>query len=360
MGGMQQSQTKPGKNRQNKKFGETYELEIHNGLKQIVERELRSSEDIELVIHHSKRPDAVILSIAEPDTLKKLRTPIAAYRLISFKVPSPSAILQGRQFEELVTTIKIIRKRESFTSFRISAAGSDSPLFKNFIIKLSKETGLKHLKEEGEMVIRFRRSELYSFGWDVLLRLTPRPLSARGWRTSNIPGALNGCLAAAICILAEPSKNDSVLNPMVGSGTLLVERHLYGSYKRLVGFDLSKEMLAASSAHLANVGASAQLIRQTIEGDLSGLGKFDSILCDLPYGKLIGSEVDLEKLYALFLENCWTVGSATCRLIAITQEVALFDKVLKAKKQLWTLTNRLRVRQADYLPGIYVCDRVCA
>ena len=42
-------------------------------------------------------------------------------------------------------------------------------------------------------------------GWEVLVRLTPRPLTARPWRVCNWPGALNAVVAGIGSFVKSPN-----------------------------------------------------------------------------------------------------------------------------------------------------------
>lgn len=63
-------------------------------------------------------------------------------------------------------------------------------------------------------------------GWDVLVRLSTFPLSARSWRAEGYHAAVNATVAAAMVRLSQPRSGDRVVNLMCGSGTILVERLL--------------------------------------------------------------------------------------------------------------------------------------
>ena len=73
-------------------------------------------------------------------------------------------------------------------------------------------------------MLRVRKADIRRDGWEVLIRLTPRPLSAREWRVCNMEGALNATIAAAMIEMTDPSaRRPRVFNLMCGSGTLLIE-----------------------------------------------------------------------------------------------------------------------------------------
>ncbi len=102
---------------------------------------------------------------------------------------------------------------------------------------LAAETGLTDVADEGDLLIRLRRPLDGAEGWDVLIRLSPRPLSVRPWRACNLPGALNATVAHVMAGLTLPDSDDVVLNIACGSATLLIERLIEGPARIAMGCD---------------------------------------------------------------------------------------------------------------------------
>jgi hypothetical protein len=127
---------------------------------------------------------AIAFTTAHWSPLYHLRRTVAVYRRVAFDVPRPKSFLGDEHFRRLVAEIAEVRSRseDPFEGFRIGAAGSDSPVFQRLIGALEEATGLRHDADAGELLVRFKPSA--AGGWEVLPRLTPRPLSARSWRVS--------------------------------------------------------------------------------------------------------------------------------------------------------------------------------
>src|SRR5207302_4929243 len=87
-------------------------------------------------------------------------------------------------------------------------------------------------------------------GWETLVRLSPRPLSARPWRVCNLPGALDATAASAIARLAGPRPDERYLNLASGSGTLLIERLALGPAGPAVGVELDPRALDCARRNL--------------------------------------------------------------------------------------------------------------
>ncbi|HYT27017.1 MAG TPA: RNA methyltransferase, partial [Actinomycetota bacterium] len=198
---------------------------------------------------------AVRLALSGPlADLLELRTPVAAYLLASVGGRRPSALLGDERLFEQVETVRRLHPPGAFSSFRLSVPGPGSAAVRRLREELAGRTGLADDPDDGELLLRVRRAHGGGAGWDLLTRLSPRPLSARAWRVWNLPGALNATIAAAMVELSRPRPSDRVLNLMCGSGTLLVERLARAPAASAVGCDLDPAALRGARANLAAAG----------------------------------------------------------------------------------------------------------
>ncbi|MCA9915294.1 MAG: hypothetical protein KC496_18200 [Anaerolineae bacterium] len=219
-----------------------YEAEIVDGLDEIAQVE------IETLINHQgrisrKNPESGISFRyeADPRNLFQLQTVIAVYEVLSFDIPRPKALLGHQHLQRLLTTIAEIRDlhpEDAFQSFHIGAAGSGTSVMRRIQAELAQELSLPYHRYEGDLLLRIRRPPEDANGWQVLIRLTPRPLATRPWRVCNMKGALNASVAQAMIRLLQPSSADAFLNLASGSATLLIERAAWGSANQIVGYEL--------------------------------------------------------------------------------------------------------------------------
>jgi tRNA (guanine6-N2)-methyltransferase len=117
--------------------------------------------------------------------LNALRKAVAVYAVYSFAIPRPKALLgdeHWRRVIEATEQVLAIHPKGTFKSFRISAAGQDSSVFQRLMAMLEKQLSLPFV-EDGDLLIIIRPAQ----GWEVAIRLTPRPLSARSWRFAIWP-----------------------------------------------------------------------------------------------------------------------------------------------------------------------------
>jgi tRNA (guanine6-N2)-methyltransferase len=259
-----------------------------------------------------------------------LRTPVAVYLLSSVAGRRPSALLgDGRLFEQ-VEAARRLHPAGAFSSFRLSVPGAGSAAVRRLREDLAGRTGLADDPDGGELLLRVRRARGGDTGWDLLTRLSPRPLSARPWRVWNLPGALNATIAAAMVELARPRPADRVLNLMCGSGTLLVERLARERAAAALGLDLDPAALGGARANLAaaGLGGAARLARMDATGLGLADGRFDVLLADLPYGHRMGSRQQNAALYPAVLAEAARVAAPGAAFVALTHELRLFERCL--------------------------------
>lgn len=286
-----------------------------------------------------------------PAALAGLRRAVAAYRLERFDVPRPKALLGDRHLRRLLALLGEVRDGAPFEGFRLSAAGADSPAFRRLATALAEGTGLRHDPEEGELLVRVRPAP-DGEGWEVLPRLTPRPLSARAWRVCNRGGGLNAAVAAAGTDLLGVHGDDRYLNLMCGSGTLLVERARAGDARALTGADRDPEALACARRNLDAAGLTGVELR---EADATRLpwpdASFDALAADPPWGDDVGSHEENARLYPAFLREARRLAAPGARLLVVTHEIRLLDRVL-AEGVGWRETARVRVFHGGHRPAM--------
>jgi tRNA (guanine6-N2)-methyltransferase len=308
-----------------------------------------------------ERNDSITFTYAgEWSRLLTLRTAVAAFVVLDFAVPRPKSLGSGEHLNRLARTLTDIRRANAARppgSFRFDAAGRDSTVFRQLGAQLSEATGLRFEAAEGDLVLRFRRSLSLPDGWDVLCRMSTRPLSDRPWRVRNFPGAANATVAAAVARLTDPRPSDRVANLMCGSGTLLIERLLAAPARSAFGIDADKEVLGSCLANLSAAGLNkaARLHHGAIEdADWPDNGPFDVILADPPWGGLVGRHRTNESLHLTLLERAHSVAAPGARLAVLTHEIKQMERCLKRTQHLWEAENVTRVFQKGHHPRIYV------
>ncbi len=178
--------------------GPDYEVEVIPGLEELAERELRARLRGVEVVGRPREGRIAIRFRGAIRRLNDLRSVVAVYTVRRFAVPRPRALLGHENFQSVVALARSVIDawpRGAFRSFRLSAAGADSPTFTRLKALLADSLHLASTEGPGDLLLIVRRPPDGSPGWEVLARMSPRPLAARHWRVCDLPGALNASVA---------------------------------------------------------------------------------------------------------------------------------------------------------------------
>lgn len=282
--------------------------------------------------------------------LLSLRTAIAVHRYERFEGRRPSILLGDQRLREM---LRFATSSDRFTGFRVSSPGKDSSAMRRIRDSVAEWTGLPE-HPEGDLLVRIRRDR---DGWEVLVRLTARSLSARNWRVADMPGALHATMAAVMADLTGVGKSDRVLNLCCGFGTLLAEcrrgKHFIGVDNAGTAIQAARENLTAADRN-RKVRVPTTLIRADA-GRLPLTDRsIDVLLCDLPYGHAIGDHQDNRSLYPAILAEAARAAKTGARLAVCTQDMRLFEASVGDD---WQLEKQLRVHQRRAVPAIYLLRR---
>jgi 23S rRNA G2445 N2-methylase RlmL len=215
--------------------------------------------------------------------------------------------------------------------------------------------------KEGDLLLRVRPAAWQPGGWEVLIRLTPRPLSARAWRVCNLPGGLNATLAAAMVQAAGVRAGDRVCDPMCGSGTLIIERLLAGPTAQALAFDLSAKALACCQDNLRAAGLADRVTLAQADARRLELAtaSVDLVLCNPPWGDAVGAHRHNETLYPALLAELARITAPAGRLVLLSHEVRLLERLLSATP-LWQVEDTSRVYHGGHYPRVYLLTRTPA
>jgi predicted RNA methylase len=293
-----------------------------------------------------------VIDVDDPREALRWRTVVAAYESLVFDVARPRTLISPEHVGTIAAHVK--RLPSKFASFRVSAAGSDSEELVRWRRAIATATGLMDDPDDGELLIRLRKAD--GGGWEVLLRLTPRPLSTRQWRTERYEGGLNATIAAAVVAATTPSPEDRFVDLMCGGGTLIIERLLAGPAQQVVGYDIAPDAIAITKTHLRNVAVRGAKVDLRNEDVLEATGEFDKLVVNLPWGTSVGSHEENATLYPALLDAAARLASVHGTLCVLTHEITVFESSLKTQHN-WTLVDQHRFFQKGHWPRLYVLSR---
>ncbi len=330
-----------------------YEAEVAEGLEAVARDEINDLLGKQARNYRVEKGVVRFSFAGKPQTLFKLRTVNAVYSYLYFDVPRPRALLGHEHFSQIlqqIETIRALSPRSSYETFHISAAGSESSVMNRLKDELVARIKLSSADDKGDLLIRIRRS---GQGWEMLIRLTPRPLATRSWRVCNFEGALNASVAHAMVLLTPPSPEDTFLNIACGSGSLLVERLEATAVKRAIGCDIDPQALDCAQQNLRASRTHATLLHCDARTLPLAAESVDVLCADLPFGQLVGTHEENVSFYPALLREAARIARHEARFVLITHEVRLMESLLRDSVA-WTTENMLRVTLGGLHPRIYV------
>lgn len=358
-----------------------YEADVVAGIEPIARAEIERLGARDLKLH----PGAIQFSLGhELRRLLNLRTVLSVYRVQHFNVPRPKALLGDQHLRALLTQIDAVRAlmpSNAYRTFMLAAAGSDSTVMTRLKAEIARHTHLHEANEGGDLLIRIRPTPTFSasgtggqVGWDVLVRLSPRPLATRDWRVCKVPGSLQATVAHAMALLTQPRPDDVYLNLGCGSGTLLIERAMTGRAQRLIGCDTDPQALACARENIAafgrvstgsegdRIGRPYNMKYEIYDCDARALplpdASVDALTADLPFGNRVGSHQDNTTLYPALLHEAARVARPRARCVTMTADVRLMEATLESAGEVWQRERSFRVNLGGLQPAIFVLRRV--
>ncbi|WP_267162531.1 methyltransferase domain-containing protein [Halovenus salina] len=122
------------------------------------------------------------------------------------------------------------------------------------------------------------------------------------------PGSMDPMLARALVNIAGAGPDTRILDPMCGTGGLLIEAGLVGS--TVLGSDVQAKMLRGTSENLAAfLGGDWELLRGSADALALADDSVDGVVFDTPYGRQSKIEGELETLVADALAESRRVAS---------------------------------------------------
>lgn len=122
----------------------------------------------------------------------------------------------------------------------------------------------------------------------VGVRLGKKPLHRRNYKIETTKATLQADIAYVMSALAEITTHDIVLDPMCGSGTILIESSTF-SPKSILGGDINSEAVNIAQKNIRAFNSNLDVEVKEWDANNLPLGdsSVDKIICNLPFGKQI-------------------------------------------------------------------------
>lgn len=333
-------------------------LEVLDGCAPFAQAEASRLGDVALV-----GPTELRLRTTRLPEVRQLRRVVSAYVSESVPARRPRELLETsfmRRLGDRIDQLRHLKPRTGpFTAVRLAAAGADTPDMRRLAEEIAERAGLPVDEDEGDLLVRVRRAATAqdSARWEVLIRMTPRPLSTRAWRVIDYPGAVNATIAASVLDLMEIGTQDAVLDMTCGSGTFLVEQSFLTAPDRAVGVDLSEAAIAAARAHQRAARRKGRI--DWVTGDVLTTeleGGFTRLLANPPWGELHGEHATNQELLAALLERAAQLAAPGARLGILTHEITRMHAVARDPQSRWELRDEHRFFQKGHHPRLFRFD----
>jgi tRNA (guanine6-N2)-methyltransferase len=187
------------------------------------------------------------------------------------------------------------------------------------------------------------------------LRLSDATMRHRTYKLEHLPASLRPSVAAAMGFLSRPTPEDSIVDPLCGAGTIIIERALLAPFKEASGGDIRKEAVAMAqrNAGAANVKATWQI------WDASSLpleaASVNRIITNLPFGKQIGSHENNIKLYNALAPEFERILAPNGMLVTLTSEDRLWEMILHDHG--WNISKKVVLVILGQPASIFIAEK---
>lgn len=199
--------------------------------------------------------------------------------------------------------------------------------FARYLERELMKQGVNFSEKADDLLWVFCVDEAYYIG---LERFGASDVPYREHRVAERPGSLPVTIGAAMAFLGVPRRNEVVLDPVCGSGTLLAEAFGYVPDASFVGIDLDPVAISIAGQNLAHL-PNLQLIAG--DGSRTNLtsGSITLFLANLPFGKQFGDRQTNPDLYRRILSEMVRLGNLSgWRAIVLSSDTEALEAALAA------------------------------
>ncbi len=294
-----------------------------------------------------------------PVELRALRSVVAVYQIHHFAIPRPKALLGHQHFARLKAILRKASRsyNHPVRTLGIGAAGSGSSVMRRLRHELTRALRVDAAADgKGELFVRIMPDRRAS-RWEVLVRTTKLPLSTREYRLENMPGSLNATVAYVMTKVGPLPRGSTAVNLCSGASTIAIEHALMRPADLLLAVDCSDSALESGRRNAKASGADHRICHLLADGTQAPLASrsADRLYADMPFGHLIGSHEENERLYPAILREAARLARPDAAFVVLTHEVRLMRRSLE--RPLWRADRETRINLRGLYPRLFVLRR---
>jgi len=199
-------------------------------------------------------------------------------------------------------------------------------------------------------------AELVGDEFRLAVDLTPFiNLRDRGYRVYIHPSSLNPVIARALCRLARIGDDSVFVDPMCGSGTIVIEGLMDAPRASGFGFDVKIEHVIGARANAAAAGVHAEFGVADVR-TLANLlrGGVDAVITNPPYGIRERAVGGLKTVYERLFDGAYSILEDRGRFVLLSPLGYLVERVASRRKWLPDSVRRLNVGGLETLVYVFV------
>ena len=338
-------------------------LTTNPGIEDIVEQEIKEKFRAKFLGKFFGLQGKVLIETSKKN-LKKILNLRSIYHAIKY-IGEFEISKSKKGLDEIYKNLKKIEieELEKAKSFRVTSQRVGEHDFTS--IQIQKFAGQALLEKYGKKV------DLKNFDLNVIcdvvgnkcfigLQLTKESLHKRFERIFNHPAAIKAPLAYAMLKLANLQKNEILLDPFCGGGTIPIEAaQIYNGKIKIFASDINEKFIEG-----AKLNAKSAKVEDFIKfkvADARKLDKFytkvNKIVTNPPYGIRMAKEKNIKPIYFNFLLSASKILDKDGRIVLITLRAGSFRYLVFKTKKFSILHERV-VESGGLYPHIFILKKI--